>query len=1427
MCVVIVAPHLIGLFQLYSLSFKLHAQSRNSGMVDQVVSSTLKTIRVLLQVIERVDEPFCENLIKIFSRFLSDRQTQPAPGSLVSSEAVYNTLLFYIITEEMRSEMCLILALLFEKLSPVALSSVLNPSQLSPLFFIVYQVLDIAVHDKNRVNQRQALKALKKIILALSPSPIAHLVRNVKEENKQSSSTPSNLEKSSIKDQKSDSSNSSSNEAPTNVVASIVPGILTSCTRIILGDFKQGDGVFCAALDLLSISIVSTMADIHNAHLTEDNSQLSSEDARSKLKELMMKGGKGVGNDSSKKTNSGPSSASSPSSTKQSPSSAPSTSSEQGIGTTMRTSDWLKKASYHISLVLERIFSMSRIMAEDVNSVKTVSAIVIRSGRVRLEMAKSSAMILALCRRSLAPSFAVLFELLVLFAFDEYEDVASTASHRLQSLETDSLHLLLSSYAPHVSTLVQSMPRIMRSADEHKKLLLVRLIAGWTRISSKISFSVLPALSEALAGFVHLLPQAQSLVFLNPQVSLLTTGGEDSNSTLNGSQIDFAFLALTHLRQTYQTQFAYFKDKRIYEALVTLIRHLGAQGFVENYFDVFFSLQTRDSLDNYSEGEEGTTSSSWITDKASHIFVLNEIMMGASGFLDFSSDRRTKLSRDARSKLKDQWEHYLSYLIGNDIWSQTEGERNTVYRHRLVLTMEGIGNMSMVFGKQFEKYFVLTLYRLLAMAGSEIEVLNRVGKMTLVRFAHHTGYSTVVKMVENNLDYVVEEMTRELRYSEDVKTALKVFSGLLALRSALIVPLLDDIIDDIFKRLDFSQEGHSSQLIGVLTLVIRVVSSHIPSTQRSRLTIRSLNHRMSKLVQESHSEPGGQKLENFDFKASNVTSSPPHEDNDILGDFTMHSWIQRCELEYMGRKDLQRRNAPNLPYSEKIEVDIKPSADDTLGEDYATRGESRMARGQDAENEDDAFARSRASRTHLFQRELAQSYLQEDESALIEKGGFGLGKWLRTRIARRKNEAAALESMHNPQSLGTGDSKHDGAESFFRDHHKEKEEKAARGDDLHDGAEESSRAGDDDDIDSDEEYKYPEDYISLFNETREDSGSEAEKSNQTSSPTSGKFVPKRKLRGKFIKMPHRPGYDVVHSIVLRLINWMSVPEIEVKCSVLKALSGGLSLLAEHRKIMLPTLHTVWLTLQWRFLDQDERVVQAAWQLVREVGSYARNFLAQKFCDLWPLLRDIVRSHNPFLPEGIRYISKANIVTQYSEMGRSTDSFSSSNSFKLQSSLLSTITFATQHLSLPSHIVLEMAREVWFYLSASQPLRLQSLALSFFQSTLGIHGNDEHQQTKGSEANGIFLLLSQLSSQTHTPSTKVNDFIVSIGKDSVTNEREEGTQTTKHDSKLLPPLTPSSVGILPLKFNQNPEAFFSLFTKNTSSLLLLTLPKSLL
>lgn len=1421
MCVVVIAPHLLGLLQLHTVTFKLNDASSRTGSTDQVISSLLRTIAVLLEVIVRVDAPFAESLIKSISRLLSDRPTNPAPDSLVHESSSQSLPLFTQYTEEMRADIALILGLCYEKLSPVSLAALSTPTYIPPLFFIIYQILDIAVHDRNRNNQRLALESINKIVLALSPPPIAQLVKECSAQSSDIASSETKTDDSNhslaSEDQNQSKRNPSSqnqqkNDSPQNLVASIVPGILTSVTRILLGDYKQGQEVFVAGFRLLSSAISSTMADVHNAHLAlgEVSHSTSSESAFEKLKSMMMSS-KQKGEEGEEKDNSGYDAPNDmkrrhqPSTSK----SNPKNSSNEQVGHVERDSDWFKKASYHVCLVIGRIYSMSRIMAEEMSRNASMSVIVLKSPEVRLAMVKSAATLLTLCRRTLVAAFSTLFEILVLFAFDEYQPVTNLCVTHLTTLQKTEIARLPSTFSSHVSQLVKSMPRIMRDADDHKKLLLLRLLTGWIRISEQIAFPLLPSLADSLTGFAHLLPLQSSLTFLNPQVSLLPSS-EMSGEAQNAN---FASMALQHLRQTYQSQFAYFKDPRVHNALITLIRHLGAQGNVEYWFDLLFSHFSSEphvSVDNLEEDEYESTPQTILANCASAIFVLNEIMMGASGFVEFGSDRRIKLSREARNRLKGQWEHYLMFLMGDSVWKRDEGSKNDFAnryrRFRLILVVEGLGNMAMVFGKQFTAYFLNTLYRVLSMAGSDEEILSRVGKMTLVRFAQHTGFSTVVSMVEANMDYVVEEMARELRYGEDVETALKVFGGILHIRSALIIPLLDDLIDDIFKRLDFRQEHLNRQLIGILEMVIRVVSNHVPAGQKSRLQIRIENEKRKKEIESSdHADKDEDK--DTTSEGSLLPEYTRKQEGDVLEDHTMHAWIQRCELEYVGRIDLQ---SSHLPSAQETSTDNDNRTEDHFEDEDVDDSESRMARGEAAEKSSGAHSRSRALRRERFQKELERSYIQEDESTLAAKGGFGLSKWLRTRVKRRKDEAEALESIMNPSKSASKNSSAKDAESFFRDHHKKKDEKAMRGDDLHDGAEEASRAAEEEDIDSDEEYAYPVITSTMSTATASQPGA-SKKETEISSKNSN-------FTGKLKKLPHRPGFDVVHSIVLRLVNWLSVREVDMRCAVLGAVSDGLVVLAEHKKVLLPTIHSLWSALQWRFLDEDARVVEAAWSLVRAVGVYGRSFLARKFAeDLWPLLRDLIRSHNPFIPEGIRYIARANVLTQYSTVGRGSeesDFFSASASFRIQHALIATLTFATQHLSLPASITQEMGREAWFYLSAAQPTKLQQSALMFYHSILGPNAtssasDNPTQQVKGSETNGLFLLLAQLLAQ---PWDAPNDAQTYLKSFKSNNDKEE---------KELPTLSPTVYGVLPQKFAKNPSSFFSLFHKNVSSLLLHT------
>src|SRR5690606_38171812 len=127
------------------------------------------------------------------------------------------------------------------------------------------------------------------------------------------------------------------------------------------------------------------------------------------------------------------------------------------------------------------------------------------------------------------------------------------------------------------------------------------------------------------------------------------------------------------------------------------------------------------------------------------------------------------------------------------------------------------------------------------------------------------------------------------------------------------------------------------------------------------------------------------------------------------------------------------------------------------------------------------------------------------------------------RLKRRKDE---YEMMTGKSSKLDSDPPKS-MEDYFRELHKKKDEEAQRGEDLHQGSEEASQASrEDDDFDSDEEYEnlMPVDDID---------------------PNDKTALAKLRLE-KPIKKAHRPGYDLVHQIVLRLQHWMNVGELAVR-----------------------------------------------------------------------------------------------------------------------------------------------------------------------------------------------------------------------------------------------------------------------------------------
>jgi len=1251
MCLVMVAPHLIGLLQLYCVSKKVFNDDRIGGTVDQVVESLLQTMVTLLEVIERVDAPFSESLTKAIARLLSEKQfnqTPSSPGTSVILESEKSKKgLFEHYSEEIRRDVSKITSLMITKASSIALSSLSSQSHLNSLLFIVSQVLDIAVHDRNRSNQKLALECVNNICNALSTGKSI----DISDSSGDGSRVPIDVsgEKAGKRSE---------------IISSILPGILSSCTRVILGDFKQGQEVFVQAFRLLSTAICETMADEKNKEALnrkggDDRGPNGSEvdpkeSMKEKLKSLseiyMRRKGDGMNSlDSEESSSSGQSK--SPSITQSSKSSSSSQSSSIG-----REGEWLKNASYHVNNLLGRIFSMGRIMSEERSKNVSMSVIVYKSVEVRKEMASCVSRIFRLCRLTLLSSFPILFEFLVLFSFDEYPDVSSICQSSLESAMTDFSSKSLPSpslFSSQIYKLVQSITRIMLDPDDHKKLLLLRLLTGWLRIFPNLTKSFLPSLCHALTLLSRFQISLTSSISNNPLISLLPASTGTQETPI------LAHLALQDIQQSYRHQFTHFNDLRVYHGVVTLMRHLGACMDVEMVFHLLFPSIAPCSLPSPTHSEDESlyeSSSSIYDDIPSALFLLNEAMLGASGFLEISTSRRIKLSSDARKRLKYQWEHYLSFLMGDSVWKGDWMEKEAknakldkIHQLRLILIMEGVGNMAMVFGKTFSKYYVQVLYRMLWMAGSEDEQKAKIGKMTLVRMAEYGGWKSVVEMVRANVDYVMEEMIGEVKYGEGVETAMKVFEALWHISSEMMMPQVEDMIEDVFRRLDYGRREEIELLIGVMAKIVRQVSQKIPLGTVNRIERRKMNDAMMKEIERSRRKRGRRGKST---KSKRVLRTPmaSHTDSLLRQDCTMHAWIRRCEMKLTeGVDGAGEGNFPNHEFAENSNSPSPYIQTETwrksLERSYEMEEMKERGGGSAESNE-------YPSSTHLSHGSSPESHGATTHSS---SNSFSIKAWVSMRVKRRINESAVSipspSSTQHPNGIPSSSPSSKSIEEYFIEHHREKEGREERGDDIHSIHRDESESDDDNDgsdgdidekddsemkesqdqeeggnhqmdnfdMESDEEYEF-------YEKDQEDGDEKVDNAFQESTSESHKER-KRQLKVPPRKMHHRPGYDLVHRICQRLQHWMNHGDVQVRAMVMEVLEEGVAVLAEHKKVLLPSIHTLWSPLQWRFMDGDWRVASRALKVASEMARYGRGFISQKFInDLWPILKDALLNH---------------------------------------------------------------------------------------------------------------------------------------------------------------------------------------------------------
>ncbi|GMK55396.1 hypothetical protein CspeluHIS016_0204520 [Cutaneotrichosporon spelunceum] len=155
------------------------------------------------------------------------------------------------------------------------------------------------------------------------------------------------------------------------------------------------------------------------------------------------------------------------------------------------------------------------------------------------------------------------------------------------------------------------------------------------------------------------------------------------------------------------------------------------------------------------------------------------------------------------------------------------------------LSLSTLAECASILGEGFRPLLLHALYAILAALSSPHDLVRSYAGITLERVAHESGYTSAQKLVLDNVDYVVNVVSQRLTYHRLSPHAPLVLIAMIRLVGAPIVPLVHDVVDEIFDALDdfHGYTALASALLAVLTTIIDVMAADTaasgPTEERS------------------------------------------------------------------------------------------------------------------------------------------------------------------------------------------------------------------------------------------------------------------------------------------------------------------------------------------------------------------------------------------------------------------------------------------------------------------------------------------------------------------------------------------------------------------------------------------------------------------
>ncbi|ORY22773.1 armadillo-type protein, partial [Naematelia encephala] len=174
-----------------------------------------------------------------------------------------------------------------------------------------------------------------------------------------------------------------------------------------------------------------------------------------------------------------------------------------------------------------------------------------------------------------------------------------------------------------------------------------------------------------------------------------------------------------------------------------------------------------------------------------------------------------------------------------------ETRRLHAQAQKSLLTAQSLATLcttSKILSSSFRPLLLTSLYTILSHLTSPHHLISEFAEITLSQVSYNAGYASPRNLILDNVDYVINVVSQRLTYNRLSSSAPLVLIAMIRLVGDEIVPLVHDVVDEIFDALDdyHGYEALASSLLAVLSTLIEVMAHEVESAELSEERLQRL-----------------------------------------------------------------------------------------------------------------------------------------------------------------------------------------------------------------------------------------------------------------------------------------------------------------------------------------------------------------------------------------------------------------------------------------------------------------------------------------------------------------------------------------------------------------------------------------------------------